>query len=108
MLHFYYKICYNHNEGDSVKKVVVFVIIFALIGAGILFHKMDKESILEGNEPKYVIKIVDEDKKEIKYLGLGYVLYRKYSNKPTEKMGDARELKFGLWFLGKDEIKYSN
>ncbi len=91
-----------------MKKGVIFVLIFAIIIAGVLLHKMDEKTIRSGNEPKYTIKIVSEDKKEVKYLGLGYVLYRKYKNSPNERMGDSLNLKFGVWFLEKQEIIIEN
>ena len=90
-----------------MKKAVIFVIIFAIIVAGILLHRLDKKEIEQGNEPRYCIKFIDEDKKEIKYLCLGYSLYRKYKKSPKEQMGESESLKFGVWFLEKKEVKYN-
>ena len=90
-----------------MKKAIVFVLIFALIGAGILLHKLDKETVEKGEEPKYCLKFINEDKKEIKYLCLGYSLYRKYNKSPKERMGDSESLRFGVWFLDKKEVKYN-
>ncbi len=87
---------------------LIFFIIFDLIGFGILLHKFDKENVEKGEEPKYCLKFINEEEKEIKYLCLGYSLYRKYNKSPKEAMGDSESLKFGIWFLGKKEIKYNN
>ena len=91
-----------------MKKAVIFVIIFAIIVTGILLYRIDKKNIEEKQEPKYCLKFVDEDKKQIKYLCLGYALYREYIKSPNEAMNDSKSLKFGVWFFEKEEIKYGN
>ena len=91
-----------------MKKGVIFVIIFALIGAGIFFYNIDKENVETGKEPAYCLKIVNEQEKEAKYLCLGYSLIRKYKNSPKESMNNSESLKFGIWFMDKKEVRYSN
>ena len=91
-----------------MKKTVIFVLIFAIIVSGIFLYKMDKKNIEDGFEPKYCIRIVNEEKKEIKYLGLGYSLYRKYNKSSNENLKESNELKFGIWFLGKKEVKFND
>ena len=91
-----------------MKKGLLFVVIFALIGAGILLYRLDKENIESGKEPEFCIKLVDEQQKEIKYLCLGYSLIRKYRNSANESMNNSESLKFGVWFTDKKEVRYSN
>ena len=91
-----------------MKRAVIFVLIFAIIVAGILLYRLDKKNIESKNEPKYCLKLVNEDKKQVKYLCLGYVLYREYDKSPNEAMNSSKSLKFGVWFLDKKEVRYNN
>ena len=91
-----------------MKKGLLFVIIFALIGAGILLYRVDKENVEQGKEPEFCIKLVNEEEKEIKYLCLGYSMFRRFKNSPDESMNKSEYVKFGVWFTDKKEVRYSN
>ena len=90
-----------------MKKGLLLIIIFALIGAGILLYRIDKENIENGKEPEYCIKLVNEQEKEIKYFCLGYSMFRRYKISPKESMNNSEFLKFGVWFMDKKEVRYS-
>ncbi len=89
-----------------MKKGVIFVLIFAIIGAGILLYRVDKENVESGKEPEYCIKIVNEEEKEVRYLCLGYSMFRRFKNSPTEGMKNSEYVKFGVWFMDKKEVRY--
>lgn len=91
-----------------MKKAVIFVLLFAIIIAGVFFYNLDKENVENKIEPKYCLKFTDEGNKQIKYLCLGYAIYREYIKSPNEAMNDSKSIKFGIWFLDKKEVRYTN
>lgn len=91
-----------------MKKAIVFVLLFAIIIAGVAFYHMDKDTVEAGKEPKYCLKFTDEENKKTKYLCLGYAVYREYVKSPNEVLKGSKSVKFGLWFLDKKSIKYSD
>lgn len=91
-----------------MKKAVIFVIIFAIIIAGVFFYNLDKENVETKQEPKYCLKFTDEGNRQIKYLCLGYAVYREYTKSPKESITASKSLKFGIWFFEKKPVKFTD
>ena len=89
-----------------LKKAVMFVFIFAIIIMGVFFYRLDKENLENKQEPKYCLKFTDEGNKKIKYLCLGYAVYREYTKSPKEAISESKSLKLGFWFFNKEKVKF--
>jgi len=90
-----------------MRKEILFFILFCLIAIGAILYKIDYENVVNKQEPKYCIKMVSEENKEVKYLCLGYAIYKEYSKDAFENMGNSKSIKMGVWFFKKQDIKYN-
>lgn len=90
-----------------MRKEIVFFILFCLIAIGTILYKLDYENVKNRQEPKYCIKIVSEENQEIKYLCLGYAVYREYNKNISENIAHSKSVKMGVWFFKKQDIKYN-
>ena len=76
--------------------VIVFIVI---IITGIITNYVDSGRVTTGHEPQYCIKIVNNDKSKITYLGLGYKVVRYVKDSVEEPYGDNIGVKMGNWFM---------
>ena len=83
------------------KRIIYFVIVF--IGVLLVFafytHIIDSARVRNGIEPKFTIKIVNEENKKITYIGLGYKVIRYVSESIDESYKNNRGVKYGSWFM---------
>lgn len=86
------------------KKILIIVgiaFIFFVI-AGLVTSYIDSARVRNGVEPKYVIKVVDENGTKVTYWGLGYKVVRYLSVSPNEPYKNNRVVKYGSWFMKYD------
>lgn len=83
------------------KKLCIGVGIFfmILIVTGIITNYIDSGRVITGHEPKYCIKIVNNDGSKVTYLGLGYKVIRYVGVSPNEPYESNIGVKMGNWFM---------
>ena len=83
------------------KKICVGVGIFLmiLIVLGIITNYIDSGRVTTGSEPKYCIKIVNNDGSKVTYWGLGYKVIRYVGVSPNEPFESNIGVKMGNWFM---------
>ena len=79
--------------------VIVGIIITILVVMGMITSYIDSARVRNGIEPKYVIKIVNDDENKVIYLGLGYKVVLYPSVSPNEPYKNNRGVKYGNWFM---------
>ena len=82
-----------------MKKKVIFIISLILFVFGIITSYMDSARVRNGLEPRFVIKIVNNDGNKITYWGFGYKVIRYPSVSPNEPYKNNRGVKYGSWFM---------
>lgn len=83
------------------KKLVYILIVFGGIFLIFAFytHLIDSARVRNGVEPKFTIKLVNEDNNKITYIGLGYKVVRYVSESISEPYENNRGVKYGSWFM---------
>ena len=83
------------------KKICIGVGIFLiiLIVAGIITNYVDSGRVATGHEPKYCIKVVNNDGSKVTYWGLGYKVIRYVGVSPNEPYESNIGVKMGNWFM---------
>lgn len=83
------------------KKICIGVGIFLiiLIVAGIITNYVDSGRVATGYEPKYCIKVVNNDGNKVTYWGLGYKVIRYVGVSPNEPYESNIGVKMGNWFM---------
>lgn len=83
------------------KKVLIIlgVILVILIVAGFVTSYTDSARVRNSVEPKFTIKIVNEDGTKVTYWGLGYKVILYPSVSPNEPYKNNRGVKYGSWFM---------
>ena len=83
------------------KKICIGVgtLLMILIVAGIVTNYIDSGRVTTGHEPKYCIKIVNNDGSKVTYLGLGYKVIRYVGVSPNEPYESNIGVKMGNWFM---------
>ena len=83
------------------KKICIGVgtILMILIVAGIVTNYIDSGRVTTGHEPKYCIKIVNNDGSKVTYWGLGYKVIRYVGVSPNEPYESNIGVKMGNWFM---------
>ena len=75
------------------------IILIVLIVAGIITNYVDSSRVTTGHEPKYSIKVVNNDGKKVTYWGLGYKVIRYVGVSPNEPYESNIGVKMGNWFM---------
>ena len=83
------------------KKICIGVgtLLMILIVAGIVTNYIDSGRVTTGHEPKYCIKIVNNDGSKVTYWGLGYKVIRYVGVSPNEPYESNIGVKMGNWFM---------
>lgn len=83
------------------KKICIGVgtLLMILIVAGIVTNYIDSGRVATGHEPKYCIKIVNNDGSKVTYWGLGYKVIRYVGVSPNEPYESNIGVKMGNWFM---------
>lgn len=83
------------------KKLCLGVGIFfmILIVTGIITNYIDSGRVTTGHEPKYCIKIVNNDRSKVTYWGLGYKVIRYVGLSLNEPYESNIGVKMGNWFM---------
>ena len=75
------------------------ILLMILIVAGIVTNYIDSDRVATGHEPKYCIKIVNNDGSKVTYWGLGYKVIRYVGVSPNEPYESNIGVKMGNWFM---------
>ena len=75
------------------------ILLMILIVAGIVTNYIDSGRVVTGHEPKYCIKIVNNDGSKVTYWGLGYKVIRYVGVSPNEPYESNIGVKMGNWFM---------
>lgn len=75
------------------------ILLMILIVAGIITNYIDSGRVTTGHEPKYCIKIVNNDGSKVTYWGLGYKVIRYVGVSPNEPYESNIGVKMGKWFM---------
>ena len=91
------------------KKIFICIGIFLtlIIIAGIITTYVDGGRVTTGHEPKYCIKVVNNNENKVTYWGLGYKVIRYVEASPKEPYESNIGTKMGSWFM-KYELPKSN
>ena len=83
------------------KKICIGVgtLLMILIVAGIVTSYIDSGRVATGHEPKYCIKIVNNDGSKVTYWGLGYKVIRYVGVSPNEPYESNIGVKMENWFM---------
>lgn len=84
-----------------MKKICISIgiVLIGLIAMGIITNYIDSGRVTTGHEPKYCIKIVNNDGSKVTYLGLGYKVIRYVGVSPNEPYESNIGVKMGNWFM---------
>ena len=87
-----------------MKKICISVgiVLIGLIAMGIITNYIDSGRVTTGHEPKYCIKIVNNDGSKVTYWGLGYKVIRYVGVSPNEPYENNIGVKMGSWFMRYD------
>ena len=75
------------------------ILLMILIVAGIITNYIDSGRVTTGHEPKYCIKIINNDGSKVTYWGLGYKVIRYVGVSPNEPYESNIGVKMGNWFM---------
>ena len=75
------------------------ILLMILIVAGIVTNYIDSGRVATGHEPKYCIKIVNNDGSKVTYWGLGYKVIRYVGVSQNEPYESNIGVKMGNWFM---------
>ena len=75
------------------------ILLMILIVAGIITNYIDSGRVTTGHEPKYCIKIVNNDGSKVTYWGLGYKVIRYVGVSTNEPYESNIGVKMGNWFM---------
>ena len=75
------------------------ILLMILIVAGIVTNYIDSGRVATGHEPKYCIKIVNNDGSKVTYWGLGYKVIRYVGVSPNEPYESNIGVKMENWFM---------
>ena len=75
------------------------ILLMILIVAGIITNYIDSGRVTTGHEPKYCIKIVNNDGSKVTYWGLVYKVIRYVGVSPNEPYESNIGVKMGNWFM---------
>lgn len=78
---------------------IVLTLFLVLVVVGIITSYVDSGRVTTGHEPKYCIKIVNNDENKVKYWGLGYKVIRYVEVSPNEPYENNIGVKMGNWFM---------
>ena len=84
-----------------MKKICISIgiVLIGLITMGIITNYIDSGRVTTGHEPKYCIKIVNNDGSKVTYWGLGYKVIRYVGVSPNEPYENNIGVKMGSWFM---------
>ena len=82
-----------------MKKICISVgiVLIGLIAMGIITNYIDSGRVTTGHEPKYCIKIVNNDGSKVTYWGLGYKVIA------YNKLNGYNKIHIGTYFLEYDD-----
>ena len=75
------------------------IVLIVLIVMGIITNYIDSGRVTTGHEPKYCIKIINNDGSKVTYWGLGYKVIRYVGVSPNEPYENNIGVKMGSWFM---------
>ena len=82
-----------------MKKKYIVIILIIIFVISIVTNYVDSARVRNGIEPKFTIKIINDDGGKITYWGLGYKIIRYVSVSPNEPYQNNKGIKFGSWFM---------
>jgi len=85
-----------------MKKKLIFlisIIVIILLLFGLYSHYIDSARVRNNVEPKFTIKIVDDDSNKITYWGFGYKVIRYVDVSTNEPYENNIGVKYGSWFM---------
>ena len=84
-----------------MKKICISIgiVLIGLIAMGFITNYIDSGRVTAGHEPKYCIKIVNNDGSKVTYWGLGYKVIRYVGVSPNEPYESNIGVKMGNWFM---------
>ena len=84
-----------------MKKICISIgiVLIVLIVMGIITNYIDSGRVTTGHEPKYCIKIINNDGSKVTYWGLGYKVIRYVGVSPNEPYENNIGVKMGSWFM---------
>ena len=87
--------------------IVIGIFLILLIIFGIITSYVDGGRVTTGHEPKYCIKVVNNNRNKVTYWGLGYKVIRYVGVSPKEPYESNIGVKMGSWIM-KYELPESN
>ena len=79
--------------------IVIGIFLILLIIFGIITSYVDGGRVTTGHEPKYCIKVVNNNRNKVTYWGLGYKVIRYVGVSPKEPYESNIGVKMGSWFM---------
>lgn len=79
--------------------IILSIIIISSIIIAIITNYADTGRVSTGHEPKYCIKVVDQDGRKVTYWGLGYKVIRYVGVSPDEPYENNIGVKMGNWLM---------
>ena len=84
-------------KSKIAKIICIIITIFVILG--LITSYIDSARVRNAVEPKYTIKIINDNGSKITYWGLGYKIIRYPSVGPNEPYKNNRGVKYGNWFM---------
>ena len=94
-----------------MKKRILIIGIVVLILLAILsfiVNYVDKGRVSTGNEPKFCVKIINNNGEKVTYWGLGYKVIRYTKISPSEPFKNNIGVKMGSWFMKYELSEYES
>ena len=83
-----------------MKKMRILMIVVILLSVFTLVTSfIDSARVRNGEEPKFTIKISNEEDKKVTYWGAGYKVIRYVASSPKEPYESSIAIKYGSWFM---------
>ena len=83
------------------KKVIISIVIVTIIlfTVSLITNYIDSARVRTGYEPRYCLKIINNDGNKVTYWGLGYKVIRYVGVSPNEPYKNNIGVKMGNWFM---------
>lgn len=76
-----------------------FAIILLIVIIGYITSYFDKIAIKNAIEPRFAIKIINDNQRKVTYLGIGYKIVRYVNISPYESYENNMGVKYGSLFM---------
>lgn len=81
----------------STKIIIICIIVLSIFT--IVTSFIDSSRVRNGVEPKFTIKIVNDEEKKVTYWGAGYKVIRYVASSTKEPYESSVAVKYGGWFM---------